>query len=134
MKANKERFEITQADYEQMLKEGADPEYALKPGKYTAQRGRFAKKYPDLKKDDVEQHPQTAIYLDTDIVEFFKQHSKNSESMAYQAEINNLLRHYIENERSAKKSKRRRQQDDFRKLLSDTAFIKAVAERVRKVL
>lgn len=42
-----EEITITDKDHKQMVKEGADPEYALKPGKYKATRDGFLNRHAD---------------------------------------------------------------------------------------
>ena len=62
------------------------------------------------------------IYLDLDIVTYFKAQAAKPNAAKYQTQINNALRAYIEKEET----------DEIAELVNNKQFIAAVAERVRE--
>jgi uncharacterized protein (DUF4415 family) len=62
------------------------------------------------------------IYLDFDIVTYFKEQAEKPNAAKYQTQINNALRAYIENNET----------DEIVGLINNEQFIAAVAERVRE--
>ena len=61
------------------------------------------------------------IRIDADILEFFKDRAAATNAAPYQTQINNALREYMENSASPD-------------LAHDPAFIKAVAEQVKRMM
>ncbi|MCI0486991.1 MAG: BrnA antitoxin family protein [Nitrososphaera sp.] len=116
--------EITEAHHEQMIAEGADSDYVLKPGKHKLRRGGPLAGLPP---DHIEKKLRVNICLDADIVRFFKERAARPNAAPYQTQINDALRQYIDNEQAGALSL-------YSGLLEDTAFIDAVAERVRSTL
>jgi uncharacterized protein (DUF4415 family) len=80
-------------------------------------RGRIKPGDTDLRNAKV----RVNIYLDGDIIEYFKNMAGKPGADKYQTQINRVLREYIDGGR----------QDA---LVSDTAFIDAVAQRVQERL
>ena len=70
------------------------------------------------------------IYLDLDIFHFVKQRADNPDVASYQTVINQILRHYMENEITTEAPNK----SEFNELLENQAFIDAVAERVKETL
>ncbi len=70
------------------------------------------------------------IYLDLDIFNFVKQRADSPDEASYQTVINQVLRHLMENEIAAAQSEK----VDINDLLTNAAFINAVAERVKETL
>ncbi len=65
---------------------------------------------------------RVTMYLDADVVEYFKQRAAGSNAAPYQTQINSALRRFLADAGPA---------DDYSRLLQDERFLKAVAERVR---
>ncbi|HXG64152.1 MAG TPA: BrnA antitoxin family protein [Blastocatellia bacterium] len=112
---------ITEADYQDAVAHGVDPEYAIKPGRYKVRRNRFLDK---LRPEDAEAQNikvRVTIWLDGDIVEHFKERAARPDAAPYQTQINNALREYIE---------KRPVRADQALLPQDEAFIAALADAV----
>jgi hypothetical protein len=62
------------------------------------------------------------MYLDADIVEYFKRRAAAPNTAPYQTQINNALREFVERGEGF---------DEYSRLLGDERFIAAVAERVK---
>jgi uncharacterized protein (DUF4415 family) len=107
----------------------------LKPGKHKFVRGLFKKMHPDYS-------PQTSkvrisIYVDADVLAYFRQRAAQENAAPYQTQMNNELRAVMEREAangaSAKRpAKASRAAMDYSALLNDPDFIAAIAERVRQ--
>jgi uncharacterized protein (DUF4415 family) len=80
---------------------------------------------------------RVTLYLDSDIVQFFKEKAKSPDAAKYQTQINRTLRSYIEREREEQtRSGRADGTGDYlnhNDLIEDENFIAAVAERVREL-
>ena len=114
-----EHFEITEEDYRRDLAQGADPEHAPLPGKYVGRRGTFLEKHPEAKPKKV----KIDIYLDSDIVNYFRHLASKPDAAPYQTQINSALRRVMEADTEAQKSE----------LLRDEEFIKQVAAEVKRL-
>lgn len=115
--------EITQAEHKQMIAEGADPEYALKPGKHRFRRGGFLERHPDFDPKRVETKVRVTMYLDADIVEYFKRRATQPDAAPYQTQINSALRQVIEHTSG---------QDKF--VIVSEDFLNQVASRVKEMI
>ena len=63
--------------------------------------------------------------IDGDIIEFFKRKAISPNSAPYQTQINNALRHYMENVTD---------EPALGDLANNAGFIKAVAEQVKRLI
>jgi uncharacterized protein (DUF4415 family) len=119
-KSKKEfEVEISKADYEEMIAEGADPEYALKPGRHVFRRGAFLERHPEMKIKKV----RVNIHLDADVIDYFKDLAAKPNAAPYQTQINNALRGIMQGKTALSASD----------LLQDKEFIKRVAEEVKRL-
>ena len=122
-KAKERKFEITQEQYEQNLRDGADPEYAPLPGKYVGRRGSFLARHPEMKPKKV----RVNIHLDEDIVDYFKQRASEPNAAPYQRQINQALRKVIADNPTAESRL-------IEALLHDKNFITRLAKEVKPLL
>lgn len=76
-----------------MIAEGAYPEHALKPGRHKFHRGGFRERHPDVDIRAAETKVQITIWLDSDVVDYFK---SLAGAPGYQTLINQALRQLIE--------------------------------------
>ena len=76
---------------------------------------------PRTKKEQAPRKVRVSVYLDKDVVQFFKVRAARPGSPKYQTQINAELRLVMEREGKS-----------YGGLLDDEAFIAAVAERVRR--
>ena len=125
-KRKKFEVEITEADHRQMIAEGAEPEYALKPGRHTFRRGAFRKRHPDFDPSQATspKKERVTIMLDSDVIDYFKKRASRPNAAPYQTQINAALRAAM----------RRGTQGDLSPLVDDERFIDQVAERVKAKL
>jgi uncharacterized protein (DUF4415 family) len=65
---------------------------------------------------------RVTMYLDADVLQYFKERAEQPNAAPYQTQINNELRALME----------RNQGNPYAELLDNEHFIEAVAERVRK--
>ncbi|HJP92169.1 MAG TPA: BrnA antitoxin family protein [Pyrinomonadaceae bacterium] len=64
-----------------------------------------------------------SILLDLDVLNFFKERASKAGALAYQTQINQILRAHMEGKESV----------DAKKLAQDDRFIRAVAKRVKQL-
>jgi uncharacterized protein (DUF4415 family) len=132
-------IDVTEAEYNDGLAKGIDEEALLKPGRHKFVRGLFKKMHPNY--DPKKAKVRISIYLDADVLAWFRARSDEPNAAPYQTQINNELRALMEREaankpagRSSTKStaKSPKSAADYSALLNDPKFIAAVAERVRQ--
>jgi uncharacterized protein (DUF4415 family) len=112
-------YTVTQQDYEEELADGVDPEDAIKPGTYKVRRSPWAEKLKNSSKVKV------SIYLDSDVVQYFRGRADQSNAAPYQTQINSELRKVMEAKpeiSSVEKS-----------LLNDKKFLKELKKRLETV-
>ena len=105
--------------------EAIDPEFRFEPGAMSRvprhKRHVAAPGDTDLKNCKV----RVTMYIDADIVEWFKKRASAPDAAAYQTQINSALRRHIA--RDGKEPPASAQ------LLNDDRFIRAVARRVKTI-
>lgn len=127
-------IDVTEEQYQAMQAEGIDEDALLKPGRHKFVRGLFKKMHPgyDPKKAKV----RISIYLDGDVLAWFRARAEEPNAAPYQTQINNELRALMEREMENKTSVRgvkgAKSAVDYAVLLDDPQFIAAIAERVRR--
>jgi uncharacterized protein (DUF4415 family) len=95
-------IEITEEEYQADRARGLAEDEVLHPGKHTFRRGGFLARHglsPEQLTSPVKAH--VTIDLDLDIVTFFKERAGHAKSPSYQAQINHVLRMFMEREKSA---------------------------------
>ena len=117
-------IEVTEADYQAGLAKGIDEESLLKPGRHKFVRGLFKKRHPDFSLQTGK--ARITIYLDTDIIAYFRARADQPNAAPYQTQINQALREIME--RDSKKAPILPPQAID--LLENPRFIQAVADRV----
>ncbi len=118
-------IDVSDEDYRRDVADGAPKEHALKPGRHVFRRGGFKERHPDFastKKTPVK--VRVNLYLDVDIVNYFKDRAKSPDAAGYQTQINNALRSLV-NDSAATSA-------EFAKLIDSKEFIDAVAERLQR--
>ncbi|MGH9838314.1 MAG: BrnA antitoxin family protein [Blastocatellia bacterium] len=115
-------IEVTEAEYQASLAKGLDEESLLKPGRHKFIRGGFKKLHPDY--DPKTAKVKISMYLDKDILNFFRARAAQAHMAPYQTQINQALREFMERSTSTAAIKRT-------VLLEDEEFIGAVADLVQ---
>jgi uncharacterized protein (DUF4415 family) len=108
---------MTDEKYQEGLANGWNEDDMLKPGVYKARRS------PHIVPRK-EQKIKTTMYIDGDILDFFKERAKQPNASPYQSQINNELRAVME-KNSVK--------DEVvtMSMLENPAFISALAEKLK---
>ena len=109
--------EYTEADIEELRKEGYSEDELPKLGLHTFRRARH---FTPRK----EQKIKITMYLDGDILDFFKERAKEPNSSPYQTQINNELRAVME-------GKSLKDEVVTISMLDNPAFISALAEKLK---
>lgn len=115
-------IEVTKDDYRREIRAGVGAEDALQPGRHVFRRGGFKARHPDLDVEKAVVKVRVNIYLDRDIVDYFKDRAKSPHAAKYQTQINNALRSLVDGKTTY--------QLEFAPLIESDDFITAVAERV----
>ncbi len=144
-------IDVTEEQYQAMQAEGIDEDALLEPGRHKFVRGLFKKMHPDY--DPKQAKVRISIYLDADVLAWFRARASEPNVAPYQTQINNELRALMEREaltkasgkpvgkaaskassKASRKAGSRQAQSvaDYSALLDDPHFIAAVAERVRR--
>ncbi len=117
---NKEMtIEVTEEEYKKELEQGLTDDETLKPGTYKVRRSPWAQKLKGKKL-------KVSIYLDSDILEYFRQRAKPPHAAPYQTQINNELRRVMENDSRDAASK-------LNDILNNEEFLRALKEKLAAV-
>ncbi len=122
MQKNKEKefvYEMTQEEYDEGVAKGWDADDMLSVGKHTFRRSRFINKQKDCK-------TKISLYIDTDILEYFRKRAEPPQAAPYQTQINNELRKIMENHSTDAANK-------LNDILNDEEFLRALKEKLETV-
>ncbi len=113
-------IEYTEQDIQEMREQGVSEDELPHTGVHTFRRSGFAVKRSDQK-------IKISIYLDADVLDFFKEQVAKSNSAPYETQINNELRAAME--------RKQRAQGEVVTLtmLENPEFLSTLAERFKKV-
>ncbi len=112
-------YTVTEEEYQAELAEGLTDDEVMKPGTYKVRRSRWAEKLKNSNKIKV------SIYLDGEVVDYFRTRAEQSNAAPYQTQINNELRKVMENssvEAMVEKD-----------ILNDKKFLKALKKKLEAV-
>jgi uncharacterized protein (DUF4415 family) len=110
-------YEMTQEEYDEGLAKGWTEEEMLPVGTHKFRRSRWAEKLKNAKKVKV------SIYLDGEVVEYFRKRAEQPNAAPYQTQINNELRKVMENGVTTV-------EDD---ILNNKKFLKELKEKLETV-
>lgn len=113
-------FEMTQEEYDKGLAKGWDADDMMPVGVHKFRRSRWAEKLNKSNKVKV------SIYLDGEVLDYFKERAEQPNAAPYQTQINNELRKVMENRSSDTESVG---QD----ILNDKKFLKALKKKLETV-
>lgn len=113
-------YVVTEEDYKADLVSGLSEDEVMKPGTYKVRRSPWAEKIKKAGKVKI------TIYLDGDVVEYFRSRSDAPNAAPYQTQINNELRKVMERAFTESKSV-----ED--KLLNDKTFLKALKKKLETI-
>ena len=115
---------VTEEDYQKDLAKGWTDDDTLKPGTYKVRRSRFTVKPGDTNLSNCK--VKISMYLDADILEYFKKCAEPPHAAPYQTQINNELRKIMENNSTDAASK-------LNDILNDEEFLRALKEKLATV-
>jgi|SRR5690606_13200108 len=110
----------TEEAYKEGLAKGWTDEDMLKPGTYKARRSPWAEKLKNAKKVKV------SIYLDGDVVTYFRERAEQPNAAPYQTQINNELRKIMEGGSADAPTLEKA-------MLNDKKFLKALKKKLETV-
>jgi uncharacterized protein (DUF4415 family) len=116
---------VSQDDYHKQRAGGVDEEFILKPGQHVFRRVRQV-----ATRDEVQLRNckvRITMYLDGDVLEYFKRRASRPHAAPYQTQINETLREVM-NRETVQSSRA----VGVGELLDNPEFIDAVAERVQQ--
>jgi uncharacterized protein (DUF4415 family) len=111
---------VTEKEYQTELASGLTEDEVMKPGTYKVRRSPWAGKLNKAGKVKV------SIYLDGDVVGYFRQRAEQPNAAPYQTQINNELRRIMEGE----STKATLGTDD---ILNNEMFLKALKKKLETV-
>jgi len=122
MQKNKEKefvYEMTQEEYDEGLAKGWDADDMLFVGKHTFRRSRFINKRKDSK-------TKISLFIDSDILEYFRKRAEPPQAAPYQTQINNELRKIMETDVQENGSL----END---ILNNEEFLRALKEKLETI-
>lgn len=122
MRKNKEKefvYEMTQAEYDEGMAKGWNADDMLSVGTHKFRRSRWAEKLKSKKL-------KVSIYLDADVLEYFRARAEKEHAAPYQTQINNELRRVMENDSNGAASF----END---ILNDKKFLRALKKKLETV-
>ncbi len=138
-KENKEKefvYEMTQAEYDEGLAKGWDADDMLSVGKHKFRRSRFADKMKRLPRGSFKAENgatnlenckvKISMYVDADILEYFRNRAESPNTAPYQTQINNELRRVMEKDS-------REVQSIENDILNNEEFLRALKEKLETV-
>lgn len=117
-------YTVTEKEYREELASGLTEDEVMKPGTYKVIPSRFRAKpgATDLKNCKV----KVSMYVDADVLEYFKKRAEQPNAAPYQTQINNELRKIMENG-SAETAKVEKD------ILNDKKFLRALKKKLETV-
>jgi uncharacterized protein (DUF4415 family) len=112
-------YTVTEEEYREDLAKGLTDEETLKPGTYKVRRSRFINKKKTEK-------AKISLYLDSDILEYFRARAESPDAAPYQTQINNELRRIMENDS-------REIQSIENDILNNEEFLRALKEKLETI-
>lgn len=109
--------EYTEQDVQEMREQGVPEDELPSVGLHQFRRSRFIAKRS-------EQKIKISIYLDADVLDFFKERAANPNSAPYQTQINNELRAAMEGQQT-------QGEVVTLKMLENPAFLSTLAEKLK---
>jgi len=112
-------FVQTEEEYQKGLAKGWTDDDMLRPGTYKFRRSRFVNKKKNSKM-------KISLYIDSDILEYFRRRAAAPHAAPYQTQINNELRRVMENDSTDAASL----END---ILNNEEFLRALKEKLEMI-
>ncbi len=117
-------YTVTEEDYQKDLAKGWTDDDTLKPGTYKVRRSRFVTKPGDTSLSNCK--VKVSMYLDADILEYFRQRAAPPHAAPYQTQINNELRKIMDTDAQGNSNL----END---ILNNEEFLRALKEKLATV-
>ncbi len=121
MKNREKILEVTQEKYDEAMKKGWTEDDILPVGKH-----HFRRVLPDRVIKPKDAKVKISLYLDGDILEYFRQRAAPTNAAPYQTQINNELRRVMENNSTEAASL----END---ILNNEEFLRALKEKLETI-
>ncbi len=112
-------YTVSEDEHRRELAKGVNEDESLKPGKYVVRRSRFVHKTKNSKS-------KISLYVDDDILNYFRTRAEKPDAAPYQTQINNELRRVMENDIAGVKSV----END---ILNDEEFLRALKSKLETI-
>lgn len=112
-------FIQTEEEYQKGLEKGWNDDDMLRPGTYKFRRSRHIVKPKEAK-------VKVSMYLDADILQYFRARAESPNAAPYQTQINNELRRIMENDS-------REIQSIENDILNNEEFLRALKEKLETI-
>lgn len=119
-KVKEPTYTVTEEEYLAELASGLNEDEVMKPGTYKVRRSRWAEKLRSAGKVKI------TIYLDNDVVDYFRERAEQPNAAPYQTQINNELRKVMELGTTDTASVER-------DILNDKKFLRALKKKLETV-
>jgi uncharacterized protein (DUF4415 family) len=113
-------FTVTEEDYKAELAEGLTEDEVMKPGTYKVRKSPWSAKLKNSKRIKV------SIYLEEEVIQYFRKRAESPDSAPYQTQINNELRKIMENDS-------RETESIENDILNNEEFLRALKEKLEIV-
>ncbi len=127
MKSKEVVIEYTEEDVAEMRAEGIDEDAIPSVGKHVFRRGGFRERYPSFNRKETK--ARINIYVDLDVLNYFRSRAENPNAAPYQTQINAELRKIMERDQAANGSKTESSFDD---LLENEEFLSKLSEKLKQ--
>jgi uncharacterized protein (DUF4415 family) len=121
-------LEVTQAEYDEAIKNDWTDDDIQKPGKHKFRRTTRVAKPDDILPSNIK--VQVTLRLDLDVLEHFKKRAADLKAAPYQTQINAELRRVMERDLSDETIETEK---TIKELTSNKEFIRAVAEQLKEL-
>jgi uncharacterized protein (DUF4415 family) len=124
-KRKKAILTISDDDYRKQLEEGIPEEFTLRPGRHVFRPARRLASQEETQPRNCK--VRVTMFLDADVLAYFKKRAARPDAAPYQTQINATLREVMNRHATGTEG----QTAEFDQLLDNRKFIEAVAERVQ---
>jgi len=113
---------VTEEEYQEGLAKGWNDDDMMKPGTYKVRRSRWAEKLRESRENKI----KVSMYVDADVLNYFKDRAEQPNAAPYQTQINSELRKVMENGSADVKSV----ETD---MLNNELFLRALKEKLQTI-
>ncbi len=127
MKNKEVVIEYKKKDVAEMRAEGIDEDAIPSVGKHVFRRGGFRERYPNFNRK--ESKARINIYVNLDVLDYFRSRAEQPNAAPYQTQINAELRKIMESDQAANGSK---SASAFDELLENEEFLSKLSDKLKE--